>query len=46
MTAYVLEFNSASAKITFPKEDRKDLYLIQQFLNLQIYFFQEMGWNI
>jgi hypothetical protein len=29
-----------------PKEEKKDLYLIQQFLVFQIYFFPGLSWNI
>ena len=29
-----------------PREEKKDLYLIQQFLTFQIYFFPGMSWNI
>lgn len=41
-----MEFLSPNAKMCFPKEERKDLYLIQQYLVLQIYFFPGMSWNI
>lgn len=44
--AYVFDFSSASAKIVFPKEDRKELYLIQEYLNLQVWFYQGMAWSI
>ena len=44
--AYVLDFNSPTAKICFPREDKKELYLIQQFLNLQLYLYPSMSWII
>lgn len=44
--AFVLEFSSPTAKICFPKEDKKDLYLIQQFLVIQIFFFPGMSWTM
>ena len=34
------------ARLSLPKEDKKELYLIQQFLVLQIHLFQGMAWNI
>lgn len=44
--AYVFEFISAHSKITFPKEDRKDLYLIQPYITFQIYLYPGTLWNI
>ena len=44
--AYVLDFVSPTAKICFPREEKKDLYLIQQYLNLQIYLHPGMSWII
>ena len=29
-----------------PRDDKKDLYLIQQYLVFQIYLFPGMSWNI
>ena len=34
------------ARLSLPKEDKKELYLIQQFLVLQIHLFPGMAWNI
>lgn len=44
--AFVLEFNAAHSKLQLPKDDKKDLYLIQQYLVLQIYFFPGAPWLI
>ena len=41
-----MEFNTTTARISLPKEEKKDLYLIQQYLVFQIYFFPQMNWNI
>jgi hypothetical protein len=32
--------------MALPREEKKDLYLIQQFLVLQIYFFPALPWSI
>jgi len=44
--AYVLDFYTQNAKIVFPKEDKKDLYLIQQYLVFQIFFYPGMSWSM
>jgi hypothetical protein len=41
-----MEFASPNARMILPKEEKKDLYLIQQYLNLQIYFYHGLSWNI
>lgn len=44
-SAFIYEFTNANSKISFPKEDKKELYLIQQYLNLQIEF-GDGDWHI
>lgn len=44
--AFVLEFLSASAKMALPREEKKDLYLIQQYLVLQIFLFPGLPWSL
>lgn len=46
IAAFVMEFLTPNAKMCLPKEEKKDLYLIQQFLVFQIYFFPGLSWNI
>jgi hypothetical protein len=42
----VLEFATPNAKLVLPREEKKDLYLIQQHLVLQIYIFPGLSWNL
>jgi len=44
--AYVFETLTPNAHLYLPREDKKDLYLIQQYLVLQIYFFPGLSWSI
>lgn len=44
--AYVIESLNPNAHLQLPREEKKDLYLIQQFLVLQIYFFSGCNWHI
>ena len=34
------------ARLSLPKEEKKELYLIQQFLVMQVHLFAGMAWNI
>jgi hypothetical protein len=45
-SAFVLEFTSANSKMHLPRDDKSSLYLIQQYLVLQIYLTSGMPWSI
>lgn len=44
--ANIFIFTNQNAKIVFPKSEDNDLFLTQQFLNIQIYLIPDMAWSI